>query len=102
MEQIDIDEEGTRLVCTNVDTTTDDESYAKSVLGGRSDPRCEEQRILGVRWNFIHDQLVFDLTDIAQYVATLEPTKRNIVGVSAKFYDPLGLVSPVTVQFKLL
>ena len=102
MKQIDIDEGDTRLVCTNVDTTTDDESYAKSVLGGRSDPHCEEQKILGVRWNFIHDQLVFDLTDIAQYAATLEPTKRNIVAVSAKFYDPLGLVSPVNVQFKLL
>ena len=32
----------------------------------------------------------------------MEPTKRNTGGVSAKFYDPLGLVSPVTVQFKLL
>ena len=63
---------------------------------------AKEQKILGVHWNFIHDQLVFDLSDIAQYAATLEPTKRNIVGVSAKFYDPLGLVSPVTVQFKLL
>ena len=102
MEQIDIDEGGTRLVCINVDTTTDDKFYAKSVLGGKSDPHGEEQKILGVCWNFIHDQLVFDLTDIAQYAATLEPTKRNIVGVSAKFYDSLGLVSPVTVQFKLL
>ena len=82
----------------NVDMTTGDESYTKSVLGGRSDPCCEEQKILGVHWNFIFNQLVSDLTDIA---ATLEPTKRNIVGLSGKFYHPLGLVSPFTVQFKL-
>ena len=74
----------------NVDMTTGDESYTKSVLGGRSDPCCEEQKILGVHWNYICNQLVSDLTDIAQNAATLEPTKRNIVGLSAKFYDFWG------------
>ena len=43
-----------------------------------------------------------NLSDIAQIAVTLEPTNRNIVGLSTNFYDPLGLVSPVTVQFKLL
>ena len=31
----------------------------------------------------------------------LEPTKRNLVGITAKFFDPLGVVSPVTVLFKM-
>ena len=46
----------------NDNTNADD---AKSVLGGSSDPHYEEQKILGVCWNFINDQLVFDLPDIA-------------------------------------
>ena len=31
----------------------------------------------------------------------LEPTKRNVVSVASRFYDPLGIVSPVTIQFKV-
>ena len=31
----------------------------------------------------------------------LEPTKRSVVSVTAKFFDPLGIVSPVTVLFKM-
>ena len=109
MEQIDKDEAGTRLACSSVDTTTDDESYAISALGGRSDSHCEEQKVLGIHWNFICDQLLLDLTDITQNAATMflfmsskiELMKRNIVGLSAKFCNPFGLVPPVTVQFKL-
>ena len=77
MEQIDIDEGGTRLVCTNVDITTDDECYPKSVLGGSSDLCCEEQKILGV-----HGTLY--TTNLSFIAANLEPTKRNIVGLSSR------------------
>ena len=31
-----------------------------------------------------------------------ETTKRHIIGVATKFYDPLGFISPITVQFKIL
>ena len=30
-----------------------------------------------------------------------EPTKRCIVGVATKFYDPLGFMSPVTITIKI-
>ena len=30
-----------------------------------------------------------------------EPTKRSVVSISAKFFDPLGVVSPVTILFKM-
>ena len=45
---------------------------------------------------------MFDLTEFAILVNSVEATKRNIVGISSKFYDPLGYVSPVTIQFKIL
>ena len=32
----------------------------------------------------------------------LEPTKRSIVGVATRFYDPLGFMSPITIRFKML
>ena len=79
----------------------EDKTYTKEVLGGRltSD---KEQRILGVKWNFVQDQLVFDLNELAILVRSTEATKRHIVSVASKFYDPLGFISPVTIQFKML
>jgi len=55
-----------------------------------------------VKWNYVQDRLVFDLNEFAILVKNSEPTKRNIVGIACRFYDPLGYVSPVTIQFKML
>ena len=32
----------------------------------------------------------------------IEPTKRNLVSITARFFDPLGIISPITVSFKML
>ena len=57
---------------------------------------------LGVNWNFVEDQLVFDLSNIAELAKSCKPTKQNVVRLSTKFYDPLGYISPITVQLKHL
>ena len=30
------------------------------------------------------------------------PTKRNILSLMAKFYDPIGLIQPIIIKLKLL
>ena len=80
---------------------SEDTSYTKSVLGSTNDLADDQQKILGVLWNFANDVLVFDLKEIACLAKNLEPKKRNVVKVSASFYDPLGYMSPVIVLFKL-
>ena len=80
----------------------EDKTYTKDVLGGAQISQDGEQKILGVRWNFVQDHLVFDLGELAILVRNAEPTKRHIVGVGSKFYDPLGFISPITIQFKML
>ena len=50
----------------------------------------------------MEDNLVFDLRTVARLASECRPTKRNIAAVAAKFYDPMGFISPVAVQFKLL
>ena len=55
-----------------------------------------------MRWNYVQDELLFDLNELVILISAIEPTKRHIVGVTAKFYDPLGFVSPVIVCFKIL
>ena len=61
-----------------------------------------EHKVLGVSWRPIEDQLIFDLSNVASHVRELDPTKRSIVGVAIRFYNPLGSLSPITIRFKML
>ena len=49
----------------------------------------------------VDDHFVIDVRHFGQLARELEPTRRNIVGLVARFYDPLGVISPVTVQLKI-
>ena len=42
------------------------QSYTKTSLGDAQDSSNSEQKILGVQWNFVEDNLVFDLRTVAQ------------------------------------
>lgn len=80
-----------------------DESYTKNTTGNVLEPTTkQEQKILGVKWNYAEDCFVFDLEPIVQAAKNCEPTKRNIISVASKFYDPLGYISPIIIQMKLL
>ena len=46
--------------------------------------------------------LQFSVADIAELAANTEPTKRNVVSIIGKFYDPLGYLTPVIIRFKRL
>lgn len=46
--------------------------------------------IPGVRWRYANDCLVFDLSDLAFHANKLDPTKRSIVSVASRVYDPVG------------
>lgn len=41
------------------------------------------------------------LEEIAAAAVNLGPTKRSIVSLVGKIYDPLGLLSPIVVRFKM-
>ena len=58
--------------------------------------------MLGVKWNCKSDTFHLDLVHIAERVEGLEPTKRNVLSLLASLFDPLGLISPVTVSMKIL
>ena len=78
-----------------------EETYTSSTLGPRQKVISGEQKVLGVRWNKASDQLVLSLEDIASAAAELAPTKRNIIAIVGKFYDPIGLLAPVVVKLKM-
>ena len=39
---------------------------------------------------------------ICQLAEKGEPTKRNVISITGRFYDPLGFISPVIVYFKII
>ena len=59
--------------------------YTKTSLGDTQDSGKSEQKILGVKWNLVEDNHVFDLISVAQLASECRLTKRNITAVAAKF-----------------
>ena len=62
----------------------------------------EEIKVLGVTWDPDSDLLIFDLSDLSAAAHDLQPTKRNVVSLIGRFYDPLGFIAPITIKFKIL
>ena len=84
---------------TNHDYT--EETYTNSTLGSGQSVGAGERKVLGVHLDLATDQLVMSLDDISIAALKLEPTKRAIVSLVGRIYDPLGIMSPVVVQLKI-
>ena len=61
-----------------------------------------EQKVLGVTWRVETDELSIDLSSITEKANIQNPTKRHVVSVTSAIYDPIGILSPVTIRFKML
>ena len=53
-----------------------------------------EQMILGILWDEIEDNLVFQLDYIFKDTHNVLPTKRNTLSVISTLYDPAGYLQP--------
>ena len=78
------------------------ESELRGALGNGDPHSVAELKILGLCWNTENDELYVDTADLGKYVHSLSPTKRSVLKFSAKFFDPLGFLSPFTVNQKIL
>ena len=64
--------------------------------------RNDLKRVLGIEWDTQNDELVFHFFSLIDLARSLETTKRNVLKISASFYDPLGLISSVTARVKTI
>ena len=55
-----------------------------------------------MRWNFKDDTLVMGTEGISEHLEEERPTKRRVVGAAATIFDPLGILTPVPVLWKML
>ena len=58
--------------------------------------------LLGLRWNTLDDKLGFIPKRFPSLTSSPLTTTRDILRDSAQIYDPLGLLTPITVKAKLL
>ena len=56
-----------------------------------------EVKILGLKWDTMRDELRFEFVS----VNSLPPTKKSVLKLSAKLFDPLGLLSLFDVNMKI-
>ena len=82
------------------DNLGDNESYIETQLGVTSENKSK--RVLGVEWETNEDKFVFRFNDFVRQARCFKPTKRNILRVAASFYDPMGLISPITARVKII
>ena len=87
---------------SGVQSTSLDQTYADVTLGKPHSSGSPTVKVLGVVWDPGEDSLWFSVADIAEVAATTEPTKRNVVSIIGKFFDPLGYLAPVIIRFKKL
>ena len=81
----------------------DTESYAKTSIGQTHEPDTKtEHKVLGLSWNCASDDIIFKLGAMYEYAKDLPLTKRNLLKIVSKFYDPLGILSPIVLQMKAL
>ena len=87
---------------TNRKFIEDDQSYSESVIGSFGKANESSVKVLGSIWNKSSDKLQFDLTDSAVQVKSLPATKRSLLKVNGRIFDPLGLLSPFVIRWKVL
>ena len=61
-----------------------------------------EHNVLGLNWNCVSDEFIFRFKALLKLAESLEPTIESLLRVTLSFFDPLGILSPVIVQMKLL
>ena len=62
----------------------------------------KSKSVLGVEWKTKPDEFVFPFSNLVDQAKSLETTKKNVLKISASFYDPLGMISLVTSRVKTI
>ena len=76
------------------------QNNSQNVNNSAESNESNDTKVLGVLWEQKSDKLSFDLSVITDNVTPERVTKRTILSRIARFYDPLGLLSPVIVPLK--
>ena len=101
IKNIEHEREGSKSKTTA--TREDDESYAKAATTpGNVELSHEFVKVLGVTWNTVTDELLFGFSELYKYGRALSEKKRSVLKLTAKIFDPIGFLTPFTIEMKIL
>ena len=80
----------------------EDQTFSSSLFESAKNPSRERLKVLGVGWDNQRDLLFLDLASPLETINKGTITKRAILGATSKFYDPLGILSPVIILSKII
>ena len=108
MELIEANESsGQTEETTKLGSLENDQSFAKLSIEGAEQLDSNSDggkltKVLGILWDRKSDEFIFDLNSLAEFGRSLRPTKRNLLCLTAKLFDPTGLLSPIVFLLKVL
>jgi hypothetical protein len=96
-----------RSWATNDETTRqllEEKGLCNKVVGILSPTLDGQQKVLGIRWDTESDTFKFDPSTIVTAVEDLSEivTKRKILSISARVFDPIGFLSPTVLLLKII
>ena len=81
---------------SSVYVAEDESTYAKFTCRSTEVlPDPKQHNLLGTNWNLVEDELFLDLRYHASFASSVALTKRAVLRITAKIYDPLGLIAPI-------
>ena len=85
-------------------TVTEEESFANSQVETfeSKDSNPQVSKLLGLLWDSKDDHFKYDFTKLLQFARDMPPTKRSLLQITAKIFDPLGFLSPFVIKLKVM
>ena len=71
-------------------------------VGGNYPTEHKDKKVLGVNWELKKDEFIIDFNSIYEDSLGSKPTKRNVLKIMAKMYDPLGVSAVLVMSIKNL
>ena len=59
-------------------------------------------KVVGLNWNIHTDEFYFECDELYDYAVSLPLSKRSVLKVTAKIFDPIGISTPFTIGMKVL
>ena len=82
-----------------------EQTFAKLSVSGLEEQNgstdSKQVKVLGMKWDCETDNLHFDFESLVEFGYSLKPTKRNLLRLTTKIFDLLGILSPATFILKV-
>ena len=88
-----------QLILKNISKHLISQKYSFDVIA-----KIPNQSVLGMKWDTITDKFEFNMSflEVFKFDKKTIPTKREILKAVMSIFDPLGILSPITIKGKII